>query len=122
MSITPEQQQAGETFQKQAEQETWEKTDLDRMSDNVLAQWQAKYEFGSREVILADQQWRIRLLKRQLKASRRLAWLSCFFGLAGVLLGFYLHVLDRFLDRRPQDVRIVSPQPPSKQHTDQGHP
>lgn len=91
---TPEEQERNAKYQRESEAETWEKTDLDGLSNPALAQWQAEQKPGSRGAILASQQWKIRLLNRQLKTSRKLAWLSGFFGLAGVVLGYYLRTLD----------------------------
>src|ERR1043166_4685747 len=92
---TPEEYKAAEENQRRAVEETWQKTDLESLSDKALAQWQTKQRPGSREAILAEQQWKIRLLNRQLRTSKRLAWLGCFSGLLGVVLGYCLHLLER---------------------------
>jgi hypothetical protein len=115
---TPEQVQEAMESQRRAVEQHWQKIDLEVMPDKELAQWQAGQKPNSRETVLADQQWRIRLLNRQLRTSRRLAWLGCFSGLLGVVLGYCLH----FLDRPPIPATGVLPKQPPDAHAEQKAP
>lgn len=112
---TSEQIQAAIEHQRRSVEEHWEKIDLERMSDKALAQWHAGQKPNSREAVLADQQWKIRLLNRQLRTSKRLAWLGCVSSLLGVVLGYCLH----FLDRPPVPAANALPDQRSESHVEQ---
>lgn len=91
---TREEIKAAEENQRRAVEKMYREIDLDSMTDKALAQWQSKQRPGSREAILGDQQWKIRLLNQQLRTARWLGAIGCVSGLAGVVLGYYLRTLD----------------------------
>lgn len=63
---------------------------LSGMRDGELALWQAQQKPGSAESILADHEWRSRLLAQQNRAIYGAAILGIVGVLVGVLLGWYL--------------------------------
>ena len=64
--------------------------ELSRMKDGDLALWQAEQKLGSAEVILADHEWRSRLLARQNRAIYGAAVVGIVGVVVGVVLGWYL--------------------------------
>lgn len=63
---------------------------LSQMRDGELALWHAKQTPSSAEFILADHEWRSRLLAKQNRAIYGAAIIGTVGGLVGVVLGWYL--------------------------------
>ena len=63
---------------------------LSRMTDGELALWHAEQKSASAESILADHEWRSRLLAKQIRAAHIAAVIGIVGVVVGVLLGWYL--------------------------------
>lgn len=63
---------------------------LSSMTDGELALWHAEQKPGSAEFILADHEWRSRLLTKQNRAIYGAAVIGIVGVVVGVVLGWYL--------------------------------
>jgi len=66
------------------------RAELSSMTDGELALWHAEQKPGSAEFILADHEWRSRLLAKQNRAIYGAAILGIVGVFVGVLLGWYV--------------------------------
>lgn len=66
------------------------RAELSRMKDGELALWHAGQKLGSAEFILADHEWRSRLLAKQNRAIYGAAVVGIVGVVVGVVLGWYL--------------------------------
>lgn len=66
------------------------RAELSGMTDGELALWHAGQKLASAEFILADHEWRSRLLAKQNRAIYGAAVVGVIGGLVGVVLGWYL--------------------------------
>lgn len=66
------------------------RAELSGMADGDLALWHAGQEPGSAEFILADHEWRSRLLAKQNRAVYGSAVIGIIGVVIGVVLGWYL--------------------------------
>lgn len=79
--------------------ETFDRSELSRMDDRKLAEWQAGFEQIEAQWRLAEHEWQRRITAEQIAATMRAARGQAWFGIIGLFIGAALTLLGALLLR-----------------------